>query len=264
MRFPLHDRGGVEKVMKNFVSLQPRNFRAWFMMAFQAGAINAGAFIACGRFVTHTTGFATHFSFDLIQGHFKEAFGMLTVPIFFLFGGMATSYFVDFPISEGKEPNYTVPTACIFLSLFAALVLALFGFFGAFSEPLHIAKDYLLLVLLCFASGLQNALTSDGKSAVVRTTHLTGVTTDLALGIIRVLFMSNHDDRYHKESIANFVRVGIITFFVLGSILSSYLMLKFKYLGFILPVITSLYIFQHFYKRTHYQPHHHHKVSEHA
>ncbi len=37
----------------------------WFLLSFNAGCINAGGFLATGRFVSHVTGFATFFGVDL-------------------------------------------------------------------------------------------------------------------------------------------------------------------------------------------------------
>ena len=64
-------------------------------MAFQAGVINIGAFMACHRFVSHITGFATYFGYELVSGDGFAAAGMLVVPIFFVFGCMISGELVD-------------------------------------------------------------------------------------------------------------------------------------------------------------------------
>ena len=168
-----------------FVNLHSKNVRIWFLLAFQAGSINAGGFMACHRFVTHTTGFATHFAYELATHHEGAALGMLSVPFFFLIGSLISSYFVDLPLSLGKNPNHMLPCALIVFCLASALFLGATGYFGDFSNDMKIREDYGLLALLCLASGLQNAMLTNAKGMVVRTTHLTGVTTDLAVGIVR-------------------------------------------------------------------------------
>jgi uncharacterized membrane protein YoaK (UPF0700 family) len=46
------------------------------MMAFQAGVLNIGGFMACHRFVSHVTGFATFFGYELNTNDSYHAIGM--------------------------------------------------------------------------------------------------------------------------------------------------------------------------------------------
>jgi uncharacterized membrane protein YoaK (UPF0700 family) len=234
---------------QDFITLNRRNSWLWFLLAFQAGAVNAGGFVAAGRFVTHTTGFATHFAYDLASWKLTHALSMLTVPVFFLFGAMVSAYFVA-PQREDKNPNYRWPAFFIFLCLALAMILGELGLFGIYGEDDRARKDYLFMVLLCMASGLQNALISNANGMVVRTTHLTGVTTDLATGVMRLLHLHKEDRHRRHELLANFARLGIIVSFVVGSSVSALLFLRAEYWGFLLPVFTSLVMLQYFIRRT--------------
>ena len=69
--------------------------RRWLLLAFMAGTINSGGFLACGRWVTHVTGFATFFGIDLVTGEYKLALSMLIVPMFFLLGSFVSGYLID-------------------------------------------------------------------------------------------------------------------------------------------------------------------------
>lgn len=229
-----------------FIHLSRRNVYIWFLLAFQAGAINAGGFVACHRFVTHTTGFATHFAYELAMWKPADALGMLTVPIFFLFGSMITSYFVDLRIKQGLRANYLIPLFLISTCLLTVLFLGYMGMAGVFGDQLVIKKDYVFLVLLCLASGLQNALITNTQGIVVRTTHLTGITTDLAVGLVRVVFLKQEANLIAREKKASIARFGIISFFILGSILSVFLYMRVDYMGFLLPIFTSLVLLIYF------------------
>lgn len=235
-----------------FVELNRRNVYVWWLLAFQAGAINAGAFIGAHRFVTHTTGFATHFGFELANRHEGAALGMLSVPLFFLLGAMVTSYLVDLPQSHGKPGNYVLPSVLIFLCVTAAMVLGELGVFTSFGAELVIRYDYPFLVLLCLASGLQNALITNSQGVVVRTTHLTGITTDLAVGIVRSVFGERRlsPARLAHDRMATKARAGIIGAFVLGSTVSAYLYLRAHYLGFLVPVCTAAFVLGYFVNET--------------
>lgn len=232
-----------------FTELNSANMRAWFLLAFQAGAVNAGGFIACKRFVTHTTGFATLFGYEFGRLQFGEAFGMLSVPVFFFLGAAITAYFVDLPRYRGAgRPNFRVPAWLIFFCLSAAGLLGELGVFGLFGES-YLTRDYFFLGLLCLASGLQNALITNANGVVVRTTHLTGLTTDLAVGVVRTAF-SRAPAQRERERLAALARIGIIASFIFGAMASALLFFRADYLGFALPVFTSLVVLRYFYART--------------
>lgn len=74
----------------------------WFLLAFLAGNVNAGGYLACHRFVSHVTGFATLAGVDAATGSWGDAFGILSVPLFFLLGVVVSAYHVERRISEGK------------------------------------------------------------------------------------------------------------------------------------------------------------------
>lgn len=218
----------------------PINISIWFSMAFQAGAINAGGFLACHKTVTHVTGFATYFGAEASQGNFGKAMGFLSVPFFFLAGAMISAYFVDRKITKGEQPRYYYMFALIStLMMFVALAGTL-GYFGGFGAPMNLSKDYLMLAILCLSSGIQNACITSASGSVVRTTHLTGLTTDLGIGLMRRMTRNPNDIFHNPETSANMMRIGIIFFFVLGSTLAALSFNLLGYLGFLGPAMISL------------------------
>lgn len=217
------------------------HFFNWFLLAFLAGSVNAGGYLACQRFVSHVTGFATLFGVDLAQKRFLDAAGMLSIPLFFLMGSMISAMLIERRLHRAQLPLYSVAMTLVF----CCLVLATFGgyanWFGIYGEPMRLKNDYLLLALLCTASGLQNAIITSVSGAVVRTTHLTGITTDLGIGLVRVLFPGPHDRRINEERRFNKLRIGTIGFFIAGSAAGALLCQKFGYFGFLLPTTLALY-----------------------
>lgn len=220
----------------------PKKFLIWISFAFQAGSINVGGFLACHRFVTHTTGFATFFGSEMAQGQFQMALGYLSVPLFFLIGAMFSAFFTDRRSLHNHKPNYIIVFGAIWFCLAAVLILGTKDFFGDFGEEISLSKDYFLLSLLSLSSGIQNAMITSVSKAVVRTTHLTGLTTDLGIGLIRIF--SSHDNQFkHNEKQAIGMRLGIIVGFILGSWLGASVFYKHHYWGFIIPfLITSLFL----------------------
>lgn len=227
----------------NLATFSRLHLAIWLSLAFQAGAINAGGFLACHRFVTHTTGFATFFGADVAKGDFLAAAGMLTVPMFFLLGAMISAFFVDRRQTLGKKPRYLFLMAFISLTMLFVAILGHWNYFGPFGSPQNITTDFTLLALLCLASGIQNASITSASGSVVRTTHLTGITTDLGIGLVRVLWKGpSHRIQSHEEK-ANWLRFGIIISFILGSTMGSFLFLHLQYLGFLVPSFISFLIF---------------------
>jgi uncharacterized membrane protein YoaK (UPF0700 family) len=208
-------------------------------MAFQAGVLNIGGFMACHRFVSHVTGFATFFGYEINQSDNSHAFGMLLVPLFFLFGAMISGFLVDIRLKLHKKPKYYISFGFIFLLLLFVYVGGVSGYFGVFGEPLNNRHDYLLLIILCFTCGIQNGSITSVSKFVVRTTHLTGITTDLGIGLARLLSSKKLNEPMENEKKATFMRIGVIFFFGLGSVIGGYIFSKLAYVGFIIPVLTS-------------------------
>ena len=187
------------------------NVIIWMTLAFQGGLLNIGGFLACGRFVSHVTGFATYFGIDVSQRDYSSAFGILLVPVFFLVGAILSGLLVDIRLKLHKRPKYYIVFGVLFLLLLSVVVGGFNGVFGDFGGPLILA-DYGLLALLCLICGMQNGMITTVSRSVVRTTHLTGITTDLGIGIVRVLNRKKLDYPIDDELRSNLMRIGIIFF----------------------------------------------------
>lgn len=211
----------------------------WFLLAFQAGSLNAGGYLACHRFVTHTTGFATLFGIDMARGDANVALGMITAPLFFLTGSFISAYFVDRKITLGLTPRYTQTFFLMSFLTFLIYILGKNNTFGEFGNSLDLSADYSLLALLCLTSGIQNATITSVSGSVVRTTHLTGLTTDLGIGLMRLISGTPKGSR-STEIKANWMRIGIISSFILGSWLSAFYFINKQYGGFLIPLTISL------------------------
>jgi uncharacterized membrane protein YoaK (UPF0700 family) len=224
------------------------NLTIWMILAFQAGVLNIGGLLACHSFVSHVTGFATLFGLELNRVHYWTAMGMLLVPLFFLLGAMLSGFLVDLRLQMKKKPKYYIVFGALFTIL---LVVVIGGFnhaFGNFGDYHETTGDYTLLALLCLACGVQNGTVALVSRSVVRTTHLTGITTDLGIGLVRVLNRRRIPIKIDEEMKANFMRIGIICSFVAGSALGVPIFDHLKYRGFLLPaVISGLLFFTTFY-----------------
>jgi len=133
---------------------------------------------------------------------------------------------------------------CLFLSALGGEA-AQFTLFGVTA---HLVSVYFLMALLCLACGLQNGAITSSSGSTVRTTHLTGLTTDLGLGFARLVTYQSDDKKRQREVRANWLRMGTILSFGAGSTIGAYLFLKFGHRSFVVPALVATYATWHGYK----------------
>ncbi|MCA3015425.1 MAG: DUF1275 domain-containing protein [Myxococcaceae bacterium] len=132
-----------------------------------AGCVNAVAVASAYHAVTHMTGTLFSVSFEASRGHADVALRAAAVVACFFAGATLCGVLVRRPTLWGRR-RYGV----------ALLVEGgmLFGAWLGLRERSASGE-----VLAAVACGLQNALATSYSGAVVRTTHMTGIVTDLGL-----------------------------------------------------------------------------------
>lgn len=148
-------------------------------LAFVAGFVNSGGFILIHSYTSHVTGSVGRFSTDLANGDLAAAISALSLALMFFVGAFAASLIV-----EGHKTEHTASAYGLAL-LVQGVLLALFIFLAGLSQATHPRIRDAQAAILCFAMGMQNSLVTRLSGAVIRTTHLTGVTTDLAIEAAR-------------------------------------------------------------------------------
>lgn len=148
-------------------------------LAFVAGASNAGGFFAVHHYTSHMSGVVASMADNTALGSVHLVMiGVASVLSFFA-GSFLTTLFVRWARARAMHSEYAFP-------LFAeALLLLLFGLRGGqlASGPAVVV----LIVLLCFSMGLQNAIITKLSDAVIRTTHVTGMVTDIGIAVGRIV-----------------------------------------------------------------------------
>jgi uncharacterized membrane protein YoaK (UPF0700 family) len=149
------------------------------LLPFCAGAINASAFSAVGSYISHITGHVTNISRDIILGQTENTlFEVMFVLCFFLGAIVCTSFIFRARLwTRGRH---------VHALLIEAAVVCLYAF-----SPLYFQGEsgrIVMTALLCLAMGIQNALVTQAFGAVLRTTHLTGMFTDLGIEVTRLAF----------------------------------------------------------------------------
>ncbi len=208
------------------------------ILAFVAGAVNAGGFLAVARYTSHMTGILSAIADDLVLGHLTAMVGGIALVATFVLGALATAILTNFARRHGLHGEYALP-----LMVEAALLLVL-GLLGANYRVLGELVVPTAVLLLCFIMGLQNAVITKVSSAEIRTTHMTGIATDLGIELGKLVYR-NHDAGRHAM---HFVRsdrdklrihAAMLALFVTGGIVGAF---SFRQFGFsaILPFAAIL------------------------
>lgn len=139
-----------------------------FVLAFIAGCINAIGLLGFEhQAVSHVSGTATLFGTSMLSGSFDEVLHLAGV-LFSFFVGAGLSGYLLHGTQLKLSRRYDIALAAESLLIFASFYLLSEGsFYGHFTASL--------------ACGMQNALATTYSGAIVRTTHLTGIFTDLGI-----------------------------------------------------------------------------------
>jgi uncharacterized membrane protein YoaK (UPF0700 family) len=144
-----------------------------------AGFVNSSGFILIGSFTSHVTGNVGRFADDLALGRP----GAAVLAVFMVTAFFAGAFVASMAI-EARPPEQRKGVYATLLALEAAL-LASFTVASMYVDAAHPRLQDLAAVALCLGMGVQNCLVTRLSGAVVRTTHLTGVVTDLGIEAAR-------------------------------------------------------------------------------
>ena len=187
------------------------------ILAFVAGAINAGGFLAIGLYTSHMTGLLSSLAYDIATHKVIAGFAVLSYFLAFLAGAITSTLLVNWARAKRLHSEFAL------VLLWEAMLLTIFALFAP-----HLAKTgggiaaNLTIALLCYTMGLQNAVITKVSKAVIRTTHVTGITTDLGIEIGRYLFsriIQSKSTGFDLRKIRLFL--GLLLCFLCGGVLGS-------------------------------------------
>lgn len=208
-------------------------------MAFVAGAVNAGGFLAIARYTSHMSGIISAIGDDLALNDLISVIGGITLLLSFLFGAATTAIIVNWGHRRQIHSEFALPL------LLEAVLLLIFGLVGANLNTYLPLTVPAIALLLCFVMGLQNAIVTKASRAEIRTTHMTGVITDMGIELGKLLYWNRLSADSEKEFVkANRdklkTHVFIFTMFLTGGIIGA---VSFKQVGYISVVPLSFSLF---------------------
>lgn len=184
------------------------NLRIASLLSFVAGMVNIAGFLSVQRLTTNVTGHFAFFVDEIFKLNGLQAFYFFLYIFFFLLGSFTSGIIIELNYKRKGTYNYTIP---VILEIFVLLAVAVFG------KVLMNGFPDVLAFMLLFAMGLQNSLVTTISNSIVRTTHLTGLFTDLGIELSQLFFYRLQEQK-QKLMASVKLRLTIICFFFLGGI----------------------------------------------
>jgi uncharacterized membrane protein YoaK (UPF0700 family) len=185
------------------------NLRIASLLSFVAGIVNVAGFLAVQRLTTNVTGHFAFFVDEIFKLNFWQGFIYFLYIFFFFLGSFVSNLLVEIISKKSDRLIYIIPT------IIESIILSLIAVFGQF---LISENPDLLACSLLFSMGLQNSLVTTISNATVRTTHLTGLFTDLGIEISQLFFYKQKDQKDKLHSSIK-LRLTIIAFFFIGGLI---------------------------------------------
>lgn len=175
-------------------------------LAFLGAAVNACYLIQLGTSVSHLTGDLSKVAMDAVEGHSRisrAALNLIFAAVGFVLGAATAGFTIHHPTIEFSRP-YGRAVIAIGVCLAAA-------HFSLGPAPV------LSVSLAGFACGFQNALATHYRGMVLRTTHVTGLLTDLGTNL--GMMLKGHQIARWKLLVPTLLVMSFFAGAVFGSIL---------------------------------------------
>lgn len=175
-------------------------------LAFLGAAVNACYLIQLGTSVSHLTGDVSKVAMNAVEGHSRisaAAVHLIAAAVSFVLGASTAGFFIHHPNIEFSRPYGRSITA---------IGLCLVGAHFSFAT-----LPVLSICLASFACGFQNALATHYRGMVLRTTHITGLLTDLGTNL--GMKLKGHQIALWKLMVPTCLVLSFFCGAVLGSVL---------------------------------------------
>lgn len=213
------------------------NLRLATLLSFVAGIVNITGVLAVKTLTTNVTGHFAFFAEEVYKHDYAAAVTFFVFTLFFLMGAFTSNFLAE--LVAIKKPNllHIVPVTLEIIILIAVGILGM-------SAELSSFEGKTIAFSLLFAMGIQNSLVTKISQSTVRTTHLTGLFTDLGIELSQLFFYKKSNEK-KKLNASIYLRLSIISFFFIGCISGGYfyslLQIKTLLVGAFFLLIALLY-----------------------
>lgn len=197
-------------------------------LTFVAGAANAGGFLAVQQYTSHMSGIVSSMADHLALGNVELVLSGLGALLSFVSGAACSAVLINWGRRRHLQSEFAFPL------VLEAILLICFGLLGS-----HLARHEglfvpLTVMLLCFIMGLQNAIITKLSEARIRTTHITGLVTDMGIELGKLLYWNisrDASDALYVKADRRKLRLlaSLVALFFVGGVIGA---VGFKHIGF--------------------------------
>lgn len=183
------------------------------LLALMAGMLNGVGFIATNVYTSHMTGITAAISHSVARGEWRlVALGFEAFTLFVL-GAASTAIAFNWARRRRLRSRFAV-----ILAFEAVLVLI----FATLAQFLHGSlRPQVFIAVLAYTMGLQNAVITKMSNATIRTTHVTGMVTDIGIALGKLLYRNTPGDPEPVRADTGKLRLhlSVVTAFFVGGVL---------------------------------------------
>lgn len=206
-------------------------------LAFVAGAVNAGGYLAVHQYTSHMTGVLASISDNLVLSRLTLVVAALAAWTSFVCGAATSAIMINWARRRKLHSEFAMSL------MFEATLMLVFGSVGTTLQVFVGFVAPMTVLLLCYMMGLQNAIITKVSHAEIRTTHMTGNSTDLGIELGKLFFWNRDPSapgkvRADREKML--IYSGLIGLFVFGGLLGA---LGFKHVGYLSTVPLAALLF---------------------
>lgn len=204
--------------------------------AMVSGMTNVVGLVAFLAFTSNITGHVANLSKHIVEQNFGEILTFLLWLFMFFAGAFLSSFIVRSLEDKSYYRAHSIP---VIIEIIVLLFVAIYG--HNFYKETEIERKVVITTIL-FSMGLQNSLVSIISGGLIKSSHLTGLFTDLGGEVAEWL----HPKVEKTEVVRNkiYIRFTVLGFYILGGIIGGYFFNLYDFaIFYCIPVIllTILY-----------------------
>ena len=141
--------------------------------------------MAVQQYTSHMSGIVSAAADNLVLGEFSLFLAGLSALLSFIAGAAGSAILISWGRRLSLHSEYALPL------LFEALLLLALGVLWPSFHDQHVFLTPVTVLVLCFIMGLQNAIITKLSKSRIRTTHVTGIVTDIGIEIGKFVYWNS-------------------------------------------------------------------------
>ena len=174
------------------------------LLALNAGVLNSVGFVAVSVYTSHMTGLTAAVADHLVLGGTAVVLTGLLGLFTFVAGAAGCAVLFNWGRRRDLRSRYAN------VLVLEALLMLLFGLIAEKLAWQH--RELVFVGVLCFTMGMQNAIITKISGAQIRTTHVTGMVTDIGIEVGKLLYVHRTADL--DPVVADLPKLGVLALLV--------------------------------------------------